>query len=541
MRRTLVLLSLLVVACDRPVVSPPATDLTQVGGSASVKGEFELSTAPTAIEIERGATASVAIGITRSKNFKKDVLLTVAGAPEGLSASASPAVTDGDAALLNLAAATNAPLGTSILTITAKANGREPLTASVEVTIVRPLIPIRLDFCASDRPLWFAFQNDGEPWTEVVPDANAGVFFKATEKVAIALTRGRRSSSGVPLDGAFSTSVLYVTADELLPLSGVPCVSEFGSKVLNGNVAGLASADNAVVSMHLIPFNVGSFSPVFRALRKPDVGALDLIASRRVAGDAASFIIRRGLDLPNEAIVPLIDFNSAEAVPAETHPYTVTGLRGTFNDQLLVDFWTGTTPGAMPSYQRLAARFAPNVPGSGTFRTAPASLLMAGDRHEVTVRTGFNAEFAGVTSVFRTGAPQTLAIGPALSLPTNEAMTQSRFRSMLASQPEYGAAARLVAFSVNVFTVDVTASYHGGTPATWELAIPDFSAVSGWNSAWGHSVGQSVILDVSGWSVAAVDIPALWIETGIAPWARPFADGTVVNFAGRRQSLIALP
>jgi hypothetical protein len=539
MRRTLVLLPLLVLACDRPVV-PTSTEL---GGSAAVKSEFGLSVSPAELEIERGATGSVAITIGRTTNFKKPVMLELTGVPEGVAATLAPQITDGNEAGVTFAVASNAPLGTSTVTLTGKANGRDPLSVAIQLTIVRPLVPITLDFCASDAPLWFAYQNDGEAWTPVTPDANASYFFKVTEKVTVAFTRVRRSAVGIQLANAYATSVMYVTSDELKTLSGVTCRNEFGNKSVSGNFTGLNSNENGVVSLHSIPFTVSFSAPAFSSPRKPDQGLLDLIATRRTGGEPTSFIVRRGLNLPNNGTVDPIAFASSEAVAAEVPAYSVTGLRGV-NDQLFVDFWTGATPGGLPSYQRLVARFGTSVTASGTYRAAPASLLAVGDRHELTVRTGFNADYSGVTSVFRNAGSQNLAIGPSLSVPTFEQIPESpspRFRASFASQVEYGAAARLVANGSNVFTVDVTAAYTSGTPATWELVVPDLSAVAGWNSGWNFTPGNNVALEATAWNTAAVDIPALWIETVIPPWARPFAEGTVVQFAGRRLVVLAQP
>jgi hypothetical protein len=543
MRRTLVVLSLLpllVLACDRNVIPTSADPL---GGSAAVKSEFGLSVSPPEIEIERGATGSVAITIGRTTNFKKPVVLTMTGVPDGVSATLTPQVTEGDEAGVTFAVSPTAPLGTSTVTITGKANGRDPISVAIELTLTRPLVPITLDFCASDGPLWFAYQNDGEAWTPVTPDANATVFFKATDKVAIAFTRVRRGSTGFQLENAYATSVLYVTAEELKPLSGVTCTNEFGSKAISGNFTGLGPSENGVLSMHLIPFTVSGSAPAFNATRKPDQGRLDLIATRRFGGEPLSFIIRRGLDVPNGGSVAPLSFPSTEAVAAEFPAYSVTGLRG-LDDRLSVDFWTGATPGGLPSYQRLVARFGSAVTGGGTYRAAPASLLAPGDRHELTIRTGFVEDYSGVTSVFRNAGPQNLAIGPSLSVPTFEQIPGSappRFRASFASQSEYGAAVRLIVNGGNVFTIDVTAAYAGGTPATWDLAIPDFNAVAGWISAWNFLPGNGVAMEATAWNTAAVDIPALWIETVIPPWARPFADGTVVQFAGRRQVVFAQP
>jgi hypothetical protein len=539
MRRVLVLVPLLVLACDRGAPTP--TEVQPIGGTSAIKPEFSIGVSPAELAVERGATASATITITKSRNFAKEVSFSVAGVPEGVTAALDPQVTLGDASVVTFTASSSAPLGTSTIIITGRTPGRDPETTTLQLTVVRPLVPITLDFCASDAPLWFAYQNEGEAWTQVVPDANSAVFFRATETVGIAITRNRRNVSGIALDGARITNVLYVTAEELRPLSGVTCRNEFGSKIINGTVNGLSSGDNGLVSLHLIPFTVNSFAPTFRATRKPDAGAMDLIATRRPSGgEPVSFIVRRGLELANEATVDPIDFASSEAVAAEVPAYTVTGLRGV-SDQMFVDFWTGATRGGLPSYQRLVTRFS-GVTTAGTYRAAPASLLMPGDRHEMTVRTGFNADYSGVTSVFSAAGPQNLAIGPSLSPVTFQQIAGSsppRFRATFASQSEYGATARLIANGGNIFTVEATAAFHGNTPGVWELETPDFTAVSGWSADWNIAPGQNVVLDASGWSMAAVDIPALWIENMIPPWARPFADGSMVNFASRRLIVFA--
>jgi len=191
MRRTLIIVPLLVLACDRAV---PPTELQPGGGSAALRPEFGLGVSPAEVPVERGAIGSAAIAIDRAWNFKKDVTLAVSGLPEGVTAALVPAVTDGSASVVTFTVSASAPLGTSTVTITGAAFGRQPVTTTLQLTILRPLTPITLDFCASDAPLWFAFQNDGEPWTQVAPDANAAVFFRATERVAIAVTRRAHAS-----------------------------------------------------------------------------------------------------------------------------------------------------------------------------------------------------------------------------------------------------------------------------------------------------------------------------------------------------------
>ena len=61
------------------------------------------------------------------------------------------------------------------------------LTACLETTTPVSLQPIdiALDFCASETPVWFAYQNAGEPWVRVLPDADGTVHLSAKRRVAI--------------------------------------------------------------------------------------------------------------------------------------------------------------------------------------------------------------------------------------------------------------------------------------------------------------------------------------------------------------------
>src|SRR5688572_16007367 len=81
--------------------------------------------------------------------------------------------------------------------------------------VVGPLENLVLAFCASDLPVWFAFQNDGGDWTRVQPDANNSFAFEATPKVAIAMVFDFGSSR--------LTDIYFTTFAELQPLSNVAC------------------------------------------------------------------------------------------------------------------------------------------------------------------------------------------------------------------------------------------------------------------------------------------------------------------------------
>jgi hypothetical protein len=64
--------------------------------------DFKISTTPTSLRLIRGATATVAVSITRAGGFTSPVALSATGVPTGLSARFDPASTTGSSSVLTL-------------------------------------------------------------------------------------------------------------------------------------------------------------------------------------------------------------------------------------------------------------------------------------------------------------------------------------------------------------------------------------------------------------------------------------------------------
>jgi hypothetical protein len=74
-----------------------------------------------------------------------------------------------------------------------------------------------------------------------------------------------------------------------------------------------------------------------------------------------------------------------------------------------------------------------------------------------------------------------------------------------------------------------TARYFGGNaPSTWELEIPDLSAVTGFPAVIGFESSQRTTAQAEAWS----DLLGLWI-------GRPPHDGEFVKYAGSAFTSIA--
>ncbi|HEY5810265.1 MAG TPA: endo-1,4-beta-xylanase [Povalibacter sp.] len=102
--------------------------------SQTAQPDFTLSATPSSVTVNRSASGSASVAISRTGGFTGSVGLSVSGLPSGVTASFSPASTTGNSAALTLTASSTATLGTSAITITG-ASGSLTRTANLTLTI----------------------------------------------------------------------------------------------------------------------------------------------------------------------------------------------------------------------------------------------------------------------------------------------------------------------------------------------------------------------------------------------------------------------
>ena len=94
---------------------------------------------------------------------------------------------------------------------------------------------------------------------------------------------------------------------------------------------------------------------------------------------------------------------------------------------------------------------------------------------------------------FRAATDRTVSLGAALAPATVTSVATApyaRLRVQLASQADYNAfATATFAQSTRQATISASAAYFGGTPATWDLAVPDLAGVAGFDPTWGLRTG----------------------------------------------------
>lgn len=388
-------------------------------------------------------------------------------------------------------------------------------TDSVGLGLDPTLDELVLAFCSNELPVWFAYQNQGDEWKRVQPDANNAFVFDASDHVAIALTFDDGSNR--------LTEVYQVHVNELLPLSGKACNETSGTKTVNGSVAGVGLSETARISMSE-QFTTATALDDDWTLTNVANAAQDLVAVRGIGSDDVPnrVIIRRAQNPVSGGTLSVLDFGSTDAFAIATNTLLVSGITSGESNYYFVDFSTATGT----SHPLYTSDFFTSP--SQTLYGIPSTLTQAGDLHKIDL----NADAQSLTSYrtvwkfFRNPVDQTLSFGGPLNTPTVQNLTStpySRLRANLPSQSEYSdfATAYFIQSSRSVY-VTVTAGFADGTPGSWVLEIPDFTAAGGYPTNAGLQSGLSTQWFVEAFSGS--------LENYIS--ATP-ADGATIKFAGR--------
>jgi xyloglucan-specific exo-beta-1,4-glucanase len=96
--------------------------------------DFSLAANPTSLTVNRGASGTSTITITRTGGFTGAVALSASGLPSGVSASFNPASATGTSSVLTLTASGTATLGAATVTVTGT-GGSLTRTASINLTV----------------------------------------------------------------------------------------------------------------------------------------------------------------------------------------------------------------------------------------------------------------------------------------------------------------------------------------------------------------------------------------------------------------------
>ncbi len=348
-----------------------------------------------------------------------------------------------------------------------------------------------LDFtgCGATAPLWVASQDGNGPWTQVIGVNNVYTFTITGNKAGWAFTEN--------LNGIFSTVVNWFTLADIPP---GPATSLCPTRKSNFvTLAGVSGTDEVLLSLGdgQGEWFGGQIQTV--QINSIFTGTHDLVAYRgnltpqRPAATDRAFILR-DLDVASGSSVGTIDFNGANAIVPTPATMSVANSQGGDQLQFSLQYATGGTAacsgGALSSI--------PSATTSEVMYGIPAAAQRATDFHQLQVfaTSSPQTENRMVTQSFHAFADHTVTLGPMLPTPTMTDLNLAAYRRLQAVgtiPTEYPTAVNLQYTNNASFkTVSLIASLNwvGGTTAT--LAMPDFTAVAGWNSTWAPPAGQAV-------------------------------------------------
>ena len=358
---------------------------------------------------------------------------------------------------------------------------------SVEPPAPIPPVDVSIDFCSDDVPVWVGYQQLGQNWVRLTPDAENTVSFSAEYRVAFATVHQNGADT--------RTEVLYTTSNVLASISGRLCREESGNKALNGSVTGFSGSQRALVSMGVSSVYRIPGQNTFTLANLP-TRPLDIMASRMTfVGDAEQHasrtILRRSQNLVGN--ISQLDFDAAEAFTPTTANIAVTALSPEDDAYVLNNFFSQLETTHLLTYVEGITN------GNITVEAIPSSSTAAGEYHEAIVTAISPAGHArGAERFFRTAASHAIAVGPELLPPVMSTITTTpyvRIRTQLPGQPAYPSAVMAefdqeLSFSANKFILTITAGYFGTTVFNWDIPMDDMSGAPGWQNSWGLQNGE---------------------------------------------------
>jgi hypothetical protein len=246
-------------------------------------------------------------------------------------------------------------------------------------------------------------------------------------------------------------------------------------------------------------------TPDFTFTSLPE-GPLNLLATQYSTVPPAldKIIIRRNLDPAHNDVLPVVDFNAAEAAVPVVNDLTINNIQGETTSvvtfYILDDGFTGSVLYSEPEVSANANR---------TYRGVPASLYQDGDFHRMTAQAT-SADLTTTRSIsqfFGSANDRTLtlpeAIGPT-PVTVEASAPYARLRVQYTPQAQVDSYYQAYFFQNDGFiTRSVTENFSAGylDGGAIDFTFPAFSGMTGWNDAWGLQAGHTVTgsFTASGW------------------------------------------
>jgi len=344
--------------------------------------------------------------------------------------------------------------------------------------------------------MWVAFQDGDGTWTRALPTtSNGNVVFQAS----IASTQGGIATVFQGGVGLTSLQVLFGSPEELesVGFTNPRFCSSAAVKSVRGTVAGLDTNEFAIIrggfEAEAIAFSATGGEFLLQVLPP---GPQDILATRVVRTNGIDsipqMILRRGIDLPDGATLPVLDFNAPEAFAPAVANVTLSGIGGdgaAVSTRLITSTFNSTF-GVVTGQDIGTAR---------AYVVVPEARLLPGDLQEL-FASGHGATPNSVRSAarfFHAIQDYTLALGADVIPPTFSTIATLptlRLRARFVNQSEYGLRTS-VTFqedSTRQVSVSMTQNYALQAGGVYDLVIPELTDVAGFQRRWALSQGSSL-------------------------------------------------
>lgn len=489
--------------------------------SVTAAPSFTMAVNPATITVQAGQQGSATADLVRSGGFAGAVAIT-ATAPAGLTVTPNPTSVVAAQSTLTVAVAGGTAAGNYTVTVRGNATGQTERTATLTVTVTAAPSGgsgnTTWTFCPTfGVPLWFAKQDGSGAWTRVTASGNAYAFDINAAKGGVAYVLTEGAGTGL--------YVFYGTQAELQARGGQLCASGTGAtKTVNATAAGLPLLSQALLSLGSA---LATVTAPTTAVQWTNVqpGSMDLIAGLStitIGGSGATFtpsrmFLRRGVTPTDGGNLGTIDFNGAESFAPATATLTLANSNAEYTAILESYVTNNNTFGT----------YFIDAGATGTSRTitgVPGAKQVAGDLHFINVSAvptldPSNTATRNVGLLFATLGNKTMTFGPALTIPTVSTLATAPYARVQAS---YAVQAEYNRYFTGDFQqtsnnrhsqIQMTSGWLAGA-ANAQLAVPDLSAVTGWNNAWGLATGVSThwTVTATGWSGAGGIISTPYVE-----------------------------
>lgn len=444
--------------------------------SVSRTGGLTVSVPEGGLAFDQDDGGQVEVTVGREGSFVGPVTLSHGDLPAGLTAAFLPAAVSGTNTVLAFTASTATPVGTHEVEVIASATGWDSDTTTIPITVGAQgaITPVTVNFCFG-TVLWVGFANRNGAWQEAT--SAGGTLHTA------ALSQPTGAIAWV--DGSGTTHVYRGSIAELQDMAAWrDSICALGVSVnekgLTGIAAGVAAGQRAQLAMFgargASGFTVTGPDSAYGFYGLPE-GPLTLTAVRTGPNLAdGRFVVRRGVDLAHQSVIPRMDFDSPEAEPLESATMTITNAIAASARTASVYILSTST------YFNLA------TPTAFTYQGPSASLLEPGESHSMFVSEGRGPVELFLGLRFTDIVDRDVAFGPEMAEPERRTLVNGSplvVELRLPLQAEYADSVKANFLGMNL---TVRSGYLLGGDR-WELSLPRMTTAPSYNPAWAPSTG----------------------------------------------------